>query len=124
MSSPEYKFQINQKVVYPSQGVGKITDITKKKFKEQMLTYYVIYLAVSDSLVTNGYSNKDFIYSIFDEFYGAENMPYGCNFVVYSSQTLENLTMGAARLYTILVMAIPAAIAIVGAVVIVRRKNR
>ncbi len=51
MSSPEYKFQINQKVVYPSQGVGKITDITKKKFKEQMLTYYVIYLAVSDMVV-------------------------------------------------------------------------
>ena len=51
MSSPEYKFQINQKVVYPSQGVGKITDITEKKFKEQMLTYYVIYLAVSDMVV-------------------------------------------------------------------------
>ena len=51
MSSPEYKFQINQKVVYPSPGVGKITDITKKKFKEQMLTYYVIYLAVSDMVV-------------------------------------------------------------------------
>ena len=83
-----------------------------------------IYLAVSDSLITNGYSNKDFIYSIFDVFYGAENMPYGCNSVVYSSQTLENLTMGTARLYTILVMAIPAAIAIVGAVIIVRRKNR
>lgn len=51
MSSPEYKFQINQKVVYPSQGVGKITDITEKKFREQILTYYVIYLAVSDMVV-------------------------------------------------------------------------
>ena len=51
MSSSEYKFQIDQKVVYPSQGVGKITDITEKKFKDQMLTYYVIYLAVSDMVV-------------------------------------------------------------------------
>ena len=51
MSSLEYKFQIDQKVVYPSQGVGKITDITEKKFKDQMLTYYVIYLAVSDMVV-------------------------------------------------------------------------
>lgn len=83
-----------------------------------------VYLAVSDSLITNGYSNKDFIYSIFDVFFGAENMPYGCNVVVYSSQILENLTMGTARLYTVLVMAIPAAIAVVGAVVIIRRKNR
>ena len=83
-----------------------------------------VYLAVSDSLVTNGYSNKDFIYAVFDEFYGAEGMPYGCKTVVYSSQTLENLTMGTARLYTAIVMAIPAAIAITGAVIIVRRKNR
>lgn len=83
-----------------------------------------IYLAVSDSLITNGYSNKDFIYSIFDVFYGAEGMPYGCNAVVYSSQILENLTMGTARLYTLIVLAIPAAIASVGAVVIIRRKNR
>ncbi len=83
-----------------------------------------VYLAVSDSLITNGYSNKDFIYSIFDVFFGAENMPYGCNAVVYSSQILENLTMGTARLYTALVMAVPAVIAAVGAVVIIRRKNR
>ena len=47
MSSLEYKFQIDQKVVYPSQGVGKITNITEKKFKDQMINYYVIYLAVS-----------------------------------------------------------------------------
>ena len=51
MSSPEYKFQIDQKVVYPSQGVGKITNITEKKFKDQMIQYYVIYLAVSDMVV-------------------------------------------------------------------------
>ena len=51
MSSPEYKFQIDQKVVYPSQGVGKITNITEKKFKDQMINYYVIYLAVSDMVV-------------------------------------------------------------------------
>ena len=51
MSSLEYKFQIDQKVVYPSQGVGKITNITEKKFKDQMINYYVIYLAVSDMVV-------------------------------------------------------------------------
>lgn len=51
MSSQEYKFQIHQKVVYPSQGVGKITDITQREFKGEMLTYYVVYLAVSDMVI-------------------------------------------------------------------------
>ena len=44
-------YQIDQKIVYPSQGVGKITDITTKKFKDQELNYYVIYLEVSDMTV-------------------------------------------------------------------------
>ena len=45
------KFEIHQKVVYPSQGVGKITDIVQRKFKDEMLTYYVIFLEVSDMTV-------------------------------------------------------------------------
>lgn len=51
MSSPEYKFQIDQKVVYPSQGVGKITAVTDREFKGETLAYYDIYLAVSDMVV-------------------------------------------------------------------------
>lgn len=45
------KFEIHQKVVYPSQGVGKITDIVQRKFKDEILTYYVIFLEVSDMTV-------------------------------------------------------------------------
>ncbi len=51
MSDTTYKFEVNQKIVYPSQGVGKITEIKEKKFKDQLLTYYVIYLEVSDMVV-------------------------------------------------------------------------
>ena len=83
-----------------------------------------IYLAVSDSLTTDGYSNKDFVYSLLEEYFGAENLPYGCNTVLYDTQMLENLKMGTAKLYTALIMLIPVAVAAVGAVVIVRRKNR
>ncbi len=39
---------MNQKVVYPSQGVGKITDIFKKEFNGEQFYYYNIYLEVSD----------------------------------------------------------------------------
>ncbi|MCQ2579464.1 MAG: CarD family transcriptional regulator, partial [Treponemataceae bacterium] len=44
-------YEINQKIVYPSQGVGRITDITEKKFKDKFLKYYVIYLEVSDMTI-------------------------------------------------------------------------
>jgi hypothetical protein len=81
-------------------------------------------MTVSDALVTNGYSNKDFMYSLFDYLYGAENMPYGCQSVLYDSSVLENLTMSTANIYTAIVLAVPAIIAVFGAVVVIRRKNR
>ena len=42
---------VGQKIVYPSQGVGTIQEIKEKKFKDQMILYYVIYLDVSDMTV-------------------------------------------------------------------------
>ncbi|MBQ8879244.1 MAG: Gldg family protein [Clostridia bacterium] len=83
-----------------------------------------IYLTATDAMVTNGYANKDFLFSVFDVFYGMGDMPYGCNSIVYDSLLLENLTMGTAKLYTAALLVIPAAVAVVGAVVLIRRKNR
>ena len=51
MAKPKTEFSMNQTVVYPSQGVGKITDIFKKEFKGEMVYYYKIYLADSDMYV-------------------------------------------------------------------------
>ena len=45
---PKTEFALNQKIVYPSQGVGKITEIFKKEFKGEMVYFYKIYLEVSD----------------------------------------------------------------------------
>ncbi len=83
-----------------------------------------IYLAAADALVSNGYSNKDFVYSLLEELYGASGMPYGTNQVVFDDATLQNLTMGAAKLYTALTMVIPAALVVVCVVITVRRRNR
>ncbi len=83
-----------------------------------------VYLTADDAMVTNGYSNKDFIYSLFDVFYGAENMPYGTKSVLQASTMLENLTLGASLVYTAVLMAIPAVLAVLGTVIIIRRKNR
>ena len=51
MSRSPKKFQIEQRVVYPSQGVGVIKSIEEKTFKENTVPYYVIYLEVSDMTI-------------------------------------------------------------------------
>ena len=83
-----------------------------------------IYLTATDAMVTNGYGNKDFVYSIFDVLYGAEDMPYGTNSIVYDDTVLENLTMGTAKAITAVLLVIPVVVAATGAVVLIRRKNR
>jgi CarD family transcriptional regulator len=45
------KFQVNQKVVYPSQGVGIIQAVEKKEFKNEKVPYYRIYVEVSDMTI-------------------------------------------------------------------------
>lgn len=81
-------------------------------------------VASGDAIITNGYSNKDFLYSLFDVAFDRDDLPYGCRTVLYNRQILENLTMGTARTYTVILLAIPVACAALGAVVMIRRKNR
>ncbi|MCL2444396.1 MAG: CarD family transcriptional regulator [Treponema sp.] len=49
--SKSKSFQVDQKVVYPSQGVGVIRSIIQKKFKDSKIPYYVIYLEVTDMTI-------------------------------------------------------------------------
>ncbi|MCL2070501.1 MAG: CarD family transcriptional regulator [Treponema sp.] len=51
MSRAPKKFQVDQRVVYPSQGVGVIRSIEEKIFKEDTVLYYIIYLEVSDMTI-------------------------------------------------------------------------
>ena len=82
------------------------------------------FLTADDVIVTEGYSNKDFVYAVFAEIFGSYTPPYGTNSIVSSTGRLEGLTMGVANVYTTIAMLIPAAIAVVGAVMIIKRKNR
>ena len=70
------------------------------------------------------YANKDFIYALCDTLFEMDSMTYGCNSYVYDDTILENLTMGTAKIYTALLLAIPVLISAVGAILIIRRKNR
>ncbi|MFH2114873.1 MAG: CarD family transcriptional regulator [Spirochaetota bacterium] len=52
MSMPQTtEFGVDQRIVYPSQGVGRITEIREKRFKETTVLYYVVYLEFSDMTV-------------------------------------------------------------------------
>ena len=83
-----------------------------------------VYLLANDAMITDGYTNKDFLYSVFGETFDGGDMPYGCTPVVYDTGILENLTLGTKILFTSIVLAIPVIIAGVGVFVVVRRKNR
>ena len=83
-----------------------------------------VYLLANDAMISDGYTNKDFLYSVFDVIFDGGDMPYGCTPVVYDTGILENLTLGTKILFTAIVMAVPVALACVGVFVVVRRKNR
>ena len=38
------KFVVDQKVVYPSQGVGIVREVFEKTFKDKVTLYYKIYI--------------------------------------------------------------------------------
>ncbi|MDR0512701.1 MAG: CarD family transcriptional regulator [Treponema sp.] len=51
MSKMPKKYQVDQRIVYPSQGVGVVRSIEEKNFKAEKILYYVIYLEVSDMTI-------------------------------------------------------------------------
>ena len=53
------KFKINQKVVYPSQGVGIVKEVFEKTFKDQTTPYYKIYIEASDMVVMVPVANAE-----------------------------------------------------------------
>ena len=45
------EYKVKQQIIYPSQGVGVITDIFEKEFNGEKSLYYKIYVEVSDMVV-------------------------------------------------------------------------
>ncbi|MEI6876615.1 MAG: CarD family transcriptional regulator, partial [Spirochaetota bacterium] len=45
---PGTQYKVDQRIVYPSQGVGRIMAIHEKAFKDSKILYYTIYLEFSD----------------------------------------------------------------------------
>jgi CarD family transcriptional regulator len=51
MGKSKKSFVVDQKVVYPSQGVGIIKSIVQKKFNGAKVPYYIIYIEASDMTI-------------------------------------------------------------------------
>lgn len=49
--SKKFGFSVKEIIVYPGQGVGTITEITKREIAGEVIEYYVIYLSESDMTV-------------------------------------------------------------------------
>ena len=90
----------------------------------QIIVVPSIFLTSTDNMVNNTYTNKAFVLSTLVTHFGAKQAPIGCESLIYRGATLEGFTMGRARLYTAIMLAIPAALAVTGTVIIIKRKNR
>ena len=78
----------------------------------------------SDILVSGGYSNRDYMYSMLNEIFLSDTAIYGTKSIIYDSGIVENLTQRMATVYTVILVSIPVVLAAVGVIVVVRRKRR
>ncbi len=83
-----------------------------------------VYFLANDALNSASYTNRDILLSALEAASGMP-APVGCRVLAVGNELLEDLTMGTARLYAWLLIAIlPLAVVAVGAAVMIRRKTR
>lgn len=83
-----------------------------------------VYFLANDLLNSASYTNRDILLASLEDASGMP-APVGCRSLAVGSELLEDLTMGTARIYAWLLIAVlPLAVAAVGVTVIVRRKTR
>ena len=81
-------------------------------------------IASYDMMETEGYANEELLYAILEAYDGV-TVPIGCNLITLNAYPVENLTLGEANLYLILLMGVlPVTVAALGVVICRRRKYR
>ena len=77
-----------------------------------------------DTMETDGYANKEFLFSLLKETTGA-NTPIGCGVVLLNTYPLEDMTRGTANVYlAVLAGVLPLAVALTGIFVLRRRAHK
>lgn len=83
-----------------------------------------VYFLANDVMNSAIYANRDVVLASIESASG-NPAPVGCRVLSIDNSRLEDLTMGAARFYTLLVAAlVPLAVCAVGSFIIIRRKIR
>ena len=83
-----------------------------------------VYFLANDVMNSAIYANRDVVLASMEAASG-NPAPVGCRVLSIDNSRLEDLTMGTARLYTLLVaVAVPLAVSAVGVFIVVRRKIR
>lgn len=77
-----------------------------------------------DTMETDGYSNKEFLFSLLKETTGAAS-PIGCGVIQINTYPLEDMTRGTANVYlVVLAGVVPLAVALTGFFVLRRRSHK
>lgn len=77
-----------------------------------------------DTMETDGYGNKEFLFSLFRETAGAVS-PMGCGVIQINTYPLEDMTRGTANVYlAVFAGVIPLAVAVTGVIVLRRRAHK
>ena len=77
-----------------------------------------------DTMETDGYGNKEFIFSLIADTTGAP-APLGCGVIQINTYPLEDMTRGTASVYlAVLAGAVPLAVAVTGFFVLRRRSHK
>ena len=81
------------------------------------------YLGANDALESNEYGNSDFLFAVMAR-YGERPVPLSATRLRIDNRRLEDLSMGEARVYTVLLVGVlPLAVALTGVAVLLRRRN-
>lgn len=124
VSSPTARPEADGKVV-GARGIYTLAAYTTTTGGGCVFVIPSVYATATDAMTAHGYSNCEFLYALCEHLFGAPGeKPYGAHTVSLNGTLLENLTMGAARNITILLMSIPVLIGVAGFVVLRRRRNR
>ena len=83
-----------------------------------------VFLLANDVLNSGTYINRDVVLSAIEDASGM-TAPVGCNLLPIENNRIEDLTMGVARLYAVLLsVALPLTVGAVGVLVCVRRRRK
>ena len=84
-----------------------------------------VYMTASDAMLSNTYSNREFLLGTLAEVFGDEGMkPYGVRAVQTQTDLIEDLSLREARWFTVLCFVPVVALIAVGAFILIRRKHK